>query len=162
MISEKYKVFPSAGIQIRHTGIIDINNLYKKMQSWFKDNNYIFVEKEHTVKDKASGKEIVLKWEATRDVDDYARFVITVNFFFENLAKEGNAMKGFAKITFWADVLLDYRKAWQRSRLLKFLFFLYNNYVIKRRIIEVYDTKLNAETTELYNLTKDILGVIKE
>jgi len=162
MISEKYKVFPSAGIQIRRTGTIDFNSLYKKMRSWLEDNNYTFVEKEHTVKDKPKGKEIVLKWEATRDIDSYARFVITTNFFFENLAKEGNAMKGFAKITFWADVMLDYRKQWQKNRISKFLFFLYNNYIIKRKIIGVYDTKLNAEATEFYNLTKDILGVIKE
>ncbi len=161
MISRTYKVLPGVGIQIRHKGLFNLNKLYSDMKKWFKDNGYYFSEKEQGIKDREKGREIKQKWEASREIDDYARFIIKVNFFFEDLNKVDHMDKGYVKITFFADVLLDYKEKWQTNGLYKFLFFVYNNYIIYHKIKEVYDVKLKQEVDGLHNLTKERLGLIK-
>src|SRR3989344_6954482 len=129
MITQKEGVLPSSGIRITHKGVFDINSIYSDVKDWFKNYRYEYAEKEYAIKEKANGKEIVIKMEAHRNIDDYARFVIQIVFDFEKAVKVNEGFRGEGKITFNAHVLLDYKNKWQNNKFNKFIFFIYNNYI---------------------------------
>ncbi len=162
MIGKEDKVLPGSGIRINFNGKFNLDSLYKELKGWFDKNKYDFTEKEQTVKDKDSGKEIVVKWEAERKVDDYAKFDIRIDFFLENLNKVKEGVEGKVKITFFAKIILDYKNKFGYSKLSKLMFDIYNNLIIKGKIENVYEDKLDREVKELFNLTKEKLELFKE
>ena len=155
MIKTKYSVLPSTGIQIKKKGFFKFKELYKDMKSWFDDHGYDFHEKEHSEKEKSIGKEVKIVWEAEREIDEYTKFYIKIEFFIENLRKEDNKEIGNIKITFWSNIIFDYKKKWQSSAIGKFLMHLYNNYLIKAKIFSYYEPKLKADSYALHDLAKN-------
>ena len=161
MIDKTDSITPGSGIRLRKTGNFDLNALYKDMRTWFNEKDYTFFEKENKKKDNEAGQFVSLKWEASRNIDDYAQFKIRVQFFIENLepVKE-NGKKihhGSLEIKFWADVILDYLDKWEQKPFGQFLFRLYNNMIIKSKIQNVYEDKLDSELKELINIAKSYL-----
>lgn len=154
MIKKVYKVLPGSGIRIKQVGIFDFDGLYKGMKEWFSEHEYIFHEKEHTEKDLPQGREILMKWAAERDIDDYARFKIDVHFMIEKFTRLNGKAKAELKITYFAYMDLDYKNSWQRNALYKFLFFVYNNYIIKGKILTNYEIKLKKDVNDLRNIVK--------
>lgn len=154
MIKKEYKVLPGTGIRIKKAGFFDFEKLYKDMRSWFSEHDYDFHEKDHTEKDLPLGREILMKWHAEREIDDYARFNIDANFFIEKLIKINDKDKGEIKIIFFAYVDLDYKNRWQTNSLYKFLFFIYNNYIIKSKILTNYEIKLKNDVDNLRDVVK--------
>jgi hypothetical protein len=157
MISKEDYITPKTGIRIWYKGAVDVDKLWKDMKKWFDRYKYDFWEKDHTLKDLDKGMELVSHWIAEREVNDYIKFVIEVKFLLERLRKVDNKMEGFHKITFFAYLNLDYRNKWQKNSLYKFLFHLYNNYIIKRKIEDDYEGRLYSELTELHNMFKNKL-----
>jgi len=157
MISKEDYITPKTGIRIRYVGAVDIEKLWKDMRKWFNKYNYDFWEKDHTIKELDKGTEIVAHWVAEREIDDYVKFVIEVKFTFERLKKVNGKMEGTYILIFFSYLNLDYRKKWQRNRFYKFLFFLYNNYIINRKIQGVYEAKLYDELMDVYELFKNKL-----
>jgi len=149
MIKKVYKVLPGTGIRIKKAGIFDFDGLYKDMKSWFIEHEYLFHEKEHTEKDLSHGREILMKWYAEREIDDYAKFRIDIFFFVEKFTRLDKKAKAELKITYFASVELDYKNNWQKNPLYKFLFFIYNNYIIKGRILTNYEPKLKNDLREI-------------
>ncbi|MDD5133528.1 MAG: hypothetical protein PHD81_04840 [Candidatus Nanoarchaeia archaeon] len=157
MIKPKYNVLPSNGIQIRKKGFFKFNELYKDMKAWFDEHRYDFHEKEHTEKDKGHYKEMRIIWEGEREFDDYTKFFLKVEFFVEGLKKIDGRETGNIKMTFWAHIVLDYRKKWQTTAISKFLMYLYNNYIIKGDIVGPYEAKLKADAYALHDMAKEHL-----
>ena len=81
MIDKTDSITPGAGIRLRKKGNFDLNALYKDMRAWFSERDYAFFEKENKKKDSEAGQFVSLKWEAVRNIDDYAQFKIKVQFF---------------------------------------------------------------------------------
>ena len=158
MIEKVVKVLPGSGTRLLFPNVVfNFDKLYKTMKSWFDDHDYDFHEKEHTEKDKPLGREILIKWVAEREVDDYAKFIIEVKFFIENFTEIEGANKCDLELKFWARVELDYKNAWQTNRLYKFLFWFRNNFLIRKKIENDYCGKLKEEVNELQEIAKNIV-----
>lgn len=157
MIKKVYKVLPGTGIRIKKSGVFNFDGLYKDMKDWFIDHEYLFNEKEHTEKDLPQGREILMKWIAERDIDDYAKFKIEINFMIEKFMKLNGKTKAELKIIYFAQIDLDYKNNWQKNSLYKFLFFMYNNYIIKSKILTNYEPKLKKDVDDLREIVKGYL-----
>jgi len=156
---QENKVTPGTGIRIRQTGTFDLNKLYKDLKAWFDSRKYFFQEKEHAHKSLEKGDSILIRWEAEREIDEYAKFIIKIKFYIENIKKQDGLDKGKIEIITSASVGLDYKNHWQSKPLGNFLFPIYNKYIIKNKIKDYYEKNLYSEVLELNSLTKSILNL---
>jgi len=158
VIKEKDFVTPKQGILITYKGKFNMDDLYKKCKPFFDSRKYIFTEKEQTEKTKAYGNEFKIIWEAEREVDDYVKFYIKSTFEGWDLLKKEDNYTGDLKINLIANLILDYRNTFIRF---PFLLFIYNNFIIKKKIENVYESKLYHEINEYTDLLKNILNITK-
>lgn len=140
-------------------GIYDINKTIHEIREWFKENLYEQpLETENTTKIKGKGIETITKFKAEREVTDYIKFFI----FIEGRAIEMDKVKvddkvlDKGKVEFKVKTVmeLDYRKKWRKSKLGKILMYVYNNYLIKNKLKDVYEEKIYNEGFELFNIIK--------
>jgi len=136
------------------------------MSTWFNENNYIYVEKENTTKEKDKGVEIKLKMNGYRKVTDYFKFEIDVKFLITELQKvkmkDKELDKGILSAFITAKMHFDYRHIWTKNKFSKLLRFIYNNFIIKNKIVDVYSPALKFETDDLFNIMKDALELYNQ
>lgn len=159
-IGKEVKIHPSNGMVIRYKGIIDIDDLYKSVKSWFGKYNYDYYEKENTEKNKPEGNVVKIRMKAEREIDDYVLFEIKVDFVeIINIrkAKKGG-YHGEARIVIQSIMHLDYHNNWKN---IPFLFYLYNNIILKKKIWGHYWVNAYNEMMELNSLIKTKLKLIK-
>lgn len=156
---ETIKRTPGVGLIIKYNGVFDFDKLYKGMHDWFVMHRYDFQEKEQTRKGKDLGAFMELEWAGERRVDEYAKFSITVHFIIEEMERVENLDKGKLLIELAASLILDYKNSWQSNSFKKFLFNIYNKYIIKEKIKKYYFGKLYAEVTDLQDTGKSILDL---
>lgn len=156
-MAKTIKAHVSQGYQIRTKGVFNLDKLYTEMHAWLVNNEYDFLEKEHQHKKKDIGEEIVLTWEAEREIDDFMKYEITIKFrFIEMFPASENLVSGKAKITFTAAVVVDYKDKWTSTKLKNLLFELYTKVLYKETITK-HKLKLVEEVKELHSTTKEIL-----
>ncbi|MFH1210218.1 MAG: hypothetical protein V1663_05535 [archaeon] len=158
VISKDDYLTPKAGLLITYKGTFNLDTLYKKSKTFFDSRRYLFSEKEHTEKVKSHANELKVGWEAERKVDDYVRFTIKSTFEVWDFVKKEDTYTGDLKINIIAIVDLDYRNTFFKF---PFLLFVYNNFIIKRKIQDIYETKLFIELNEYVTLVKDIIKISK-
>ena len=149
--------------RIELDGIYDMNHLYNQMKKWFAENNYIYTEKENTTYERDKGVELKLKMICERKVTDYFKFVIEVKFLVVEMQKvkvkdkilDRGILSAFIKATLY----IDYKNIWSKTKFSKFLRYIYNNYLIKRKINDVYQPALKFEGDDLLNVMKECLGM---
>lgn len=154
MIGQKYKVLPGSGIRIKKSGSCKFNKLYSEAKKMFDEYSYDFIEKEHTAKDLPQGRENVIRWEAERKVDDYAKFEIRVTFFIENLREVNNTYEGKFDIKIFANITFDYMNKWQGNVIKEFMFKFYNEYIMKDKILGSYEPKILSEIEVLKEIIR--------
>lgn len=68
---------------VRYDGVFDWDGLYKDLIAHLKRQNYWFYEKLHKHKPwSPTGTELVLKWEATRKLDEYYQYKLKFEWHF--------------------------------------------------------------------------------
>ena len=60
-----------SGELVQFDGVFDFKELYKHLYGWLDWNKYPISEKRYTEKSKATGKDIEVRWEAEKELDDY-------------------------------------------------------------------------------------------
>jgi hypothetical protein len=159
----KLKIFSNRVIQ---EGPFDINLIYKNMREWFSNHKYDYSELENTTSFKPKGAEIKLKMRGEKEVTEYYKFTITVAFLIletEKVKIDGKVMdsgKLEARIDVFLD--LDYRKKFEKTKLSKFIRFLYNNYVIKNQISSEYGGKAYEDGMGMFDTIKETIGLYTE
>jgi len=156
---QKDYVTSKQGLILRYNGIFDLKKIYNSSKQWFNDNKYDLTEKEYKEKPTSVGSEFNLILEAERDIDDYAKFFISLQIFVFDAKKADGKYNGKIKINIPAYVLLDRGDQWQTSSLKSFLFFIYNNLFIKNKIQNVYEDKLYSDLMNLINNIKKYINV---
>jgi len=150
--------------EVKQKGIFDIEPLYKELQSKIKDMHYHFTEKEQTAKMTSKGKDHTIIFLAERKFDDFVKFHIKMEFWFENLnkVKSDNKLldKGELKMIFSSWLEMDYKNKWNQNAVSNFIFDIYTKYIIKEKIEDYYEDKLFEDSTILYNLIKEKLNLI--
>lgn len=161
MIEKKDYVTPKPGILITHKGKFNLDEIYKEGREWFASRKYDFNEKDQVEIVKPEGNELRVRWFAERKVDDYVKFHIQTKFFMLELQKLKEGYNSKLKINVTAFLELDYRGNWGRNLIGNFLFYIYNNFIIKKKIQKVYETKIYKEFLEYTNLLKKILNITR-
>lgn len=158
-INKTEKIHPSNGMVIRYKGLIDMDSLYKNVKLWFIKNKYDYFEKENTEKHKDVGINIKIRMKAQREIDDYVRFDLEVDMVeVLHYKKVEGGYYGEPRIVIRGFMILDYRNNW---KLIPFLFYLYNNIILKNKILKYYWPKIFNEMMDLNDLIKKELGLIK-
>jgi len=157
---EKDKVWSG---KLKHSGIIDFSELYAFAYNWLVEEEYFVVEKVYNEKITGSGKEIEIKWVASRKISDYFRFqlkftwrIILVPVEVERNGKRAKAESAKLEIKIEGVLEKDYEHRWENSSFLKFLRGVYDRYIIRGRI-EDYETKLYLEIEEFRKEIKSFL-----
>lgn len=152
--------------RIEKKGIYDINHLYNQMRSWFKENNYIYTEKENTTNIRDKGVELKMKMWGERKVTEYFKFEIRVRFLIIEMqkvaVKDKTLDRGTVGIFLKANLHFDYHHLWTKTKLSKMLRFIYNNFIIKKKIDDVYSPALKFEAEDLWNVMKDSLEMYNQ
>ena len=162
-MSEKDTIFKS---KIRHRGLFDFKDAYKFAFDLLVDENYDIFERKYTEKVKGDSKDAEIIWEAMKEVSDYFRFVIKIEWVIRGMKsievqRDGKKIKmdsGLMDIRFKADLIKDYESRWENHPLWKFLRGFYDRYIIRTRI-EQYEEKLFGEITEYLSQFKALLAI---
>ncbi len=148
-------------LKIEKDGIYDLKRLYNHMKEWFEENKYVYTEKENTTNVKDKGTEIKLNMSGERKVTDYFKFEIEVKFLIiesqKVRVKDKDLDKGKMLAFLRPTLYFDYRNIWAKNKLSKLLRFVYNNFIIKKKIDDVYSAALKFEADDLFDTMKDAL-----
>lgn len=103
----------------------DQKALYKFLMKWLEERQYNVLEKDYKERLTADGKRLyTFLWESDKAVDDYTKFVITLDFKaeVENVqaethdGKKKTAQKGDVTITFLAYINRDFENEWALTK----------------------------------------------
>jgi len=160
-MSEKDKICEG---KIKHEGIFDFKEVYRFVYTWLTDFEYFIEEKGYVEKTKPDGKEIEVHWIARREISDYFRFILKIDWLIlgmsnveitkENVKVKAN--KGSLEIKITAFLEKDYENKWESTAFVKFLRGAYDRFIIRNRI-EDYMDKVAEELDEFVAQTKAFL-----
>lgn len=149
--------------RIEQEGIFDLKELYSAMKAWFIENNYRYIEKENTTNKKDKGVEIKLYMIGERKVTDYFKFEVEARFLIIEVqkvqVKNKTLDKGNLKAVIKGTLHIDYRNIWAHTKFSKLLRYIYNNFIIKGKIENVYQPALKFEADDLMNVMKEKLNM---
>ena len=153
-----------AATKVKHDGIFDFKEVYRFLYTLASDLEYEIEERTYSEKNTVKGKEIEVHWIVKRKISDYFRFRIKVDWLILGMSevevtREGiktKMNKGSLEINFTSFLEKDYENRWEASALMKFLRGLYDNYIIRGRILG-YEDKILEEMNEQVEQLKAFL-----
>jgi hypothetical protein len=162
-MAEKDTVFKE---KLKESGIFDFKELYNFLYDWLNEQEYLVVEKKYSEKIVGDAKEIEVKWEASKKVSDYFKFMIKVDWMITGMKKvkvkrdnkEIDMNSGAVELNFKAILIKDYESRWEDHPFWKFLRGVYDRYIVRSRIDE-YEGKIMQETEEAISQCKSFLAV---
>ena len=150
--------------KIKHDGIFDFKEVYRFIYAQATDLEYEIEEKVYSEKNGPKGKEIEIHWIAKRKISDYFRFKIKVDWLIlgmtdVDVVKDGVKLKmnkALLEIKFIVYLEKDYEERWSTTAFLKFLRGVYDNYIIRGRVLD-YEFKLVEEMNQITEQLKAFL-----
>ena len=151
--------------KVKHAGPFDFKELYNFLYNWLITKEFWVVEKEYTEKQTQTGKEIIVKWDASRRISDYFRFYFKIEFRLFGMKKteveyEGKKIeldKGLLELNMQCILEKDYEQRWETSPFMKWLRTVYDRYIIRARI-EDYEDRIFEEADEFLGQAKAFLA----
>src|SRR3989338_4069001 len=124
------------GIVVSQTDtVVDLRELYKVVKDWFNHQKYDILEKEHL---KRGPKDLFIKWENEKRMDDYVMFKFKVELSIANQedvivevsGKERKKQK--ADVKFYIETFMekDYEDRWSKTPMQQFLRGFFDRFVI--------------------------------
>ena len=158
---------------IQYKGVWDMQDLYEFVASFFHKNKFKFYEQKYIYKKPGPfGPEIYHVWEATRNVEEYYKYImhIFLHIFdqqdIEVVMKDGSKRvftKGRLWIQFSGKVEMDYEKRWEENAFLANLRNFYHKYVIWKKIEAIWwDSMYYKVFLKLQSLVKERLKMESE
>jgi hypothetical protein len=154
------RVYLFENLKIKQDSIFDFDELYKRLFSWFEVAGYDFYEKCYEKHNMGDADNLKIYWVATKDVDDYTKFVIETSFFVMGLKKveiekEGvkvKTNKATMEIRMSVYLVKDHEEK-LKKKVGDFGRKLYEKFVIKGR--------LNDQEIRLYNESHLLIDEVK-
>lgn len=151
---------------IKHKGLFNYADFYNFCYNWFKNEDYLLLEKEYTEKVSSFGKEIVIKWASTKKISDYYQNLIDVKWHIlgmtdaevEENGKKIKTNKGEIKLEVSAKLKKDWEETWDKNPAWKFLRGIYDRYIM-RTTEDEYEVKLIEKTEEFMEDAKAFLNL---
>jgi len=152
--------------EVKSKGYFNYSELYNFCFNWLKDEGYMIREEKYQEKLTGGGKDIEIKWVATKKVTDYFRNSITLNWQIiamndaevERNGKKEKTNKGDLKIKFTAELERDYERRWETNPTNKFFRGIYDRYIIKSTI-DQYEDRLWSKVESFIENTKAFLSL---
>lgn len=156
--------------RVKKKGLFELDKILRVFPKWFSKHQYDFFERIHDEKIKPDGKQVKSEWFAKREINDYVRFIITIEMLARrcvDVVVEDDGEKT-EKAKGWIEVVMDSQmeKNYEKEKRRKFQYgetkgtfdhfmkLLYEKAVIKRKI-EQYDLKLKMESLDLLETIKE-------
>jgi len=157
---------PVYGGKVVHAGIFEFKEFYRYMYEFWRDYQYLLIEKKYSEKIKAEGKDVEIEWVMLRKISDYFRFKIAVTTRVTKMVsvevQEGGVKtsrdKGEIEIKFASWLEKDWDNKWEQNPITKFLRGMYDRYIIRSRA-EFYEDKLKSELDEAMAQFKSFLAL---
>lgn len=150
-------------IKLNYTGMYDFDKFYRDAINWFKSNGYFFHEKNHIEAVKPTGKDHIINFIGTKEVDDYVKYTINVEIWAVrtmHVKGEKKMVKGEIQIRIKGSMELDYKNKFEKIILGKMLRTVYHKYIIRSRVWGRYAGTIYTETNDLIANIKSNLGLI--
>ncbi len=160
-MTDKIQVYKG---KVKHKGLLSFKDLYEFMYDYLIDENYDPYEDKYLDKRLRDSKEVEIDWRAEKPISDYFRFVINTNWLILGMKevevlKEGKKVtmdSGYLELSLNAVLIKDPDNKWKGFW--KFLRYLYDNYIIRKRI-EKYEELLIEEINEYIDFIKSLLAI---
>jgi hypothetical protein len=154
--------------RIQYEGLFDIKEIYQHAYKWLTWRKYDLSEKQYTEKVKAGGKDLEIRWEAIKYVDEYSTFEIKVRWLGFGIndvevKKDGGTIKlqkGEINIYVSASLKTDRQDYWAQNAFYSFMRAFYDRYLY-RNSIERLKGELWKVGWDLYNELKSFLNLYK-
>ncbi len=153
---------------IRYTGIFDFDGLYKVMVQWLKQRRYWFHEDTYKFKPgDGFGKEVMLKWVAWKNIDEYFRFHLTVNFHIWDIneveifqdGQKKTLTKARMEIKLKCTLYRDWQRRYKQNKLTEFLKDFYNKYIIFKKTDSITWDTIYYRMLKFAAVIKDYLNM---
>ncbi len=148
---------------LKHKGIFNYVEVYAFCYEWLVNEGYKVSETLYQEK-VTEAKDVVIEWVARKDVSDYFRNVMKLNWHLIRMSdveieKDGKKVKtnrGDFEIKFTVDLERDYEGRWEERPFWKFFHSIYDKY-IARTTIEEYEDRLTDKAIEYIEQIKSFL-----
>jgi hypothetical protein len=150
-------------INIKYSGLYDLNSLLKAIYTWYNSEYYNFTE----AKQKYKPSEREIKFHGDRKLNEYVRFNIDVDMFFFDIKeveviKEGKKLKmqdGKVIIDIKGFLELDWQRRFGGVKYFQYLQDFYHKYIIKQTISEDWEDTLYFKMQQLARMINQRLGM---
>ncbi|MEM4239608.1 MAG: hypothetical protein QXM31_00405 [Candidatus Woesearchaeota archaeon] len=154
---------PSPTLYLKHKGVFSKKEMMDVIHNWFTDNRYKF----HASKYKIKADEAEYEIKGEREVTEYVRYVIELHIWVRDLKeieviKDGEKKKmdeGNIQLELGAYLEFDYSKRFKGNKFIQWLHDIYQKYIIRQTIKDVWEDDLLLKQTELLAAIKEVLGV---
>ena len=150
-----------------YNGIFNFGEFYNFCYAWLNEEmGLIIMEKKYSEKLTGEAKLIEIKWEGFKEMTDYFKMEVKVDFRINNLTKvemnQGgvkiNTNRGSVEMKITGMLAKDYKGKFETSAFRKFLRSTYEKWVIPSRI-EEFQGKIAQECDEYLNQVKAYLDL---
>lgn len=143
-------------------GAVDFDELYDTLKKWFRRYKYDLVEMDYKeFKDEGQNK-LLIRWEASRKVNDYVKYVVEIRVSMEDYEEvtmgKKKGLKGSLKVQFAAYLLKDYEETWHRTSWIKFIREVFDKYG-KGSQLAVMEKELREEVGKAIYEVKKYLNI---
>jgi len=154
--------------KVKYVGVFPYKDFYQFCYDWLTEETELlpFTEKEYEEKISGSEKEVKIKWVGYRELTDYFKIEMKIDFHITNMVnveinKDGNKIKmnqAKVKITLKGNLLRDYKGKFETRPFNKFLRGIYEKWVISQRVIQ-FETYLSGKCDEFAGQAKAYLDL---
>ena len=150
-----------------YNGIFNFGDFYNFCYAWLTEEiGLIIMEKKYSEKLSGESKSLEIKWEGFKEMTDYFKMNVKVDFRINNLTKveinQGgvkiNTNKGTVEMKITGILARDYKGKFETTAFKKFLRSTYEKWVIPSRIDE-FQGKVAQECDEYLNQVKAYLDL---
>lgn len=160
---QKKKIYEE---KLKQSGFWKYSDVYTFAFNWLKDNSYEIKEELYSEKLSTNGKEVIIKWSASKEVTDYFQYKISLDWHILGMkdaeveidGKKVKTNKGEVEIKFKGEIIKDYEKRWEDKPIWKFLRGIYEKYII-RETIDEYENELKDEVKKIIKDIKSFLRI---
>jgi hypothetical protein len=150
-------------LYLKHKGTFNHKLLVRTIQDWFTDNRYKF----HASKYKLKADEAEYEAKGEREITEYVRYVITIHIWIRDLKeveviKDGEKKKmdeGYIQLELGGLLEFDWAKRFKGNKFVQWMHDIYQKYIIRQTIKDVWEDDLLLKQTELLAVIKNVLGV---
>ncbi|MBW3012260.1 hypothetical protein KY311_03675 [Candidatus Woesearchaeota archaeon] len=164
------KTREEANLFIYKSGVFDFRLVHDTIRKWFTDNEFVAHETVYKQKKKDQGFEYTNEWEANRNITQYTRYKIMIEMKIWDApevevvikGKKEKRLKSRVRINVKSELITDWEDRWSRNPWLEKFRIFYENYLIKRRIEDVWETEIWKLSYDLHTKLKQALELEAE